>query len=321
MSDGVRLTVIRDSRVWRVRSAYALLAAIVLACGPGNDGGRGDGNNAEPSRPVRYERRFWFVSAAPGEAPVSAAFDFEVVDDGVGLRRFSSAWLGRGEAWRPLLDTVVVMAPIREPWRIMPHASLRLIVGDSGAVDALVYGTGPDEVRLLPGRSTESWVAPDAELVFAPADMRIAGLTYRGALLDTRMGYRPGRPAPFADSERARQLFLTDGEGSVLTLLAAGSQDEALMWVRHADGTSMFQEAKLERLVPDEAVDGAPPLEWVVRRGSDGEILARAGALAVHEAGDRRHPRGPALHYPVAGTLFTGVVPREVVGFVREGSR
>src|SRR5690606_18052004 len=131
-----------------------------------------------------------------------------------------------------LLDTVWRMPPIREPWRPMPHGSLRILVDRDGEVEALVAGTGVDEVRLLPGRPLDNWVSPDAELVYSRAELRVAGIAYEGALLDTRFGARQGRPPLPADATHPAQLFVTDGAGAVFALLSEAAPHGTQGWFR-----------------------------------------------------------------------------------------
>lgn len=197
--------------------AVLLLPLAFAACEGSPPWRSGDGEEEAINRDVfgptaAYDRRLVFLG--PGETlPTAAIFDFAALSDSAGLRRGIRARLLDGAEWVPLMDAGWDMEPMREPWRLVPHGALKVVVGEAGELDALLY-RGDAEVRLEPG-STIAEYSPDAgtQLVLRQGRLRLGGEPIPGILLDAQLARAVSpRPAPAAPLDTAAPA---DGADSV----------------------------------------------------------------------------------------------------------
>ena len=141
-----------------------------------------------------YDRRLIFLG--PGERlPTVLVFDFAALSDSVTLRRGVRGRLVDGAEWIPLLDAGWEMEPMREPWRVVPYGPLRVVVGEAGELDALLF-RGDVDLRLEPG-PTLAEHSPDAgtQLVLRQARLDLETGSTPGILLDAQLA-RAIRPPP-----------------------------------------------------------------------------------------------------------------------------
>lgn len=170
-----------------------------------------------------YERLLLFVG--PGEeVPTAAVFDFAAIRDSAGFRRGVRARLLEGEEWAPLMDAGWEMEPMREPWRLVPHGPLSVLVGDEGELDALVYQAEP-AVRLDPGAVLAEYT-PDGgtQLVLRQGRLRIGEDAFAGIILDNQHG-RPLRRAPETASTAGDTLAGPERERDEPTTADTASND------------------------------------------------------------------------------------------------
>lgn len=192
------------------RLSIVLLPLLLLACEGGPPWDRGPDEDPDADRDVfgptaAYDRRLIFLG--PGEElPTAAIFDFAALSDSSSLRRGVRARLVDGQEWVPLLDEGWEMQPMREPWRLVPHGPLKVVVGDAGEMDALLL-RGDVELRLEPGASIAEY-SPDAgtQLVLRQGRLRLGTEPVTGILLDAQLA-RAVSPAAaragFADTAAA----------------------------------------------------------------------------------------------------------------------
>ena len=150
-----------------------------------------------------YDRRL--IVLGPGEElPTGAIFDFAALSDSSVVERGIRGRLIDGAEWVPLMDSVWEMDSMREPWRLVPLGPLRLIVGDAGELDALVFD-GEQMVRLETG-SVIAEYSPDAgtQLVLRQGQLRLGDEPIQGILLDAQLARAITRPRAQASGAAQR---------------------------------------------------------------------------------------------------------------------
>ena len=156
------------------------------ACDPGtSDGGR-RGERDEAAR-AEYSREMIFIAA---DATGAALLDFTAADVGTVVRRGARGWAEAGSGWTPLYDLTWEGAPVRRPWRLVPHGPIRLRVGDNDEVEAIsVRDQDVDLAVLETGDFVAEW-SPfgTAQVVLRGATLALGGDAIAGWLVDARFG-------------------------------------------------------------------------------------------------------------------------------------
>lgn len=215
--------------------------------------------DSEPaSSPGHYERRFLFLDGQ--QNPNAAVFDFTATVDSAGrVQRTARVWLGHAGRWESLVDTSWETPPMREPWRLVPHGPLRLIVGLADTLEALVYRDANRELRLVPGEQLAQWQGTaGTEIGLHRAELHIEKNRISGSLFDLQFGSN-GLPTPNAilthgavDSlappggPYVALAFLSDGK-EVHVMLASDTSGP-LAWVRQGRTAEKWDGAGLEPL-------------------------------------------------------------------------
>lgn len=324
-----------------------LLSALVLGC----DGQAPWVDEEEPPAgadpadfgpTAAYDRRMIFLGPG-GELPTTAVFDFQMLSDSVGVRRGVRARVIDGEDWITLLDAGWEMAPMRQPWRLVPHGSLRLRVNEAGELDAVEVRDDP-VVRLEPGVVLAEY-EPDAgtQLILREAALALDDETHSGILLDAQLGRAVGSgflprarrdtgaradadeaaledSVPATPSPTARpgtEALLLDGDGFYFVL--AGAAGGQITWVHSAGQNDARGGVELRPTATESFPGGA------VEVATAWQLVSPAGAVVGElraEAADRAALDGPgatALGYVVvSGWVEDRSVRREVFGLVRQ---
>jgi hypothetical protein len=215
--------------------------------------------DGEPvSSPGHYERRFLFLDGQ--ENPNAAVFDFTATVDSAGhAQRTARVWLGRAGQWESLVDTIWETPPMREPWRLVPHGPLRLIVGQADTLEALVYRDANRELRLVPGEQLAQWQGTaGTEIGLHRAELHIEKNRISGILFDLQFGSN-GFPAPSAIPTHSAAdslappagpyealAFLSDGKE--LDVMLVSDTSGLLAWVRQGKTAEKWDGAGLEPL-------------------------------------------------------------------------
>jgi hypothetical protein len=273
----------------RLRSALLLLLALTACRGDeaAPDGGRRDG---APGPGAEYARHLYFLSE-PRPDPVFAIFDFSVADRGGRLERTAVAWIRSGGAWTPLLRMEWEMERMREPWRLVPHGPVRILVADDGELAALAV-SGPEEVRLSAEAPGARWLlARGFDARVRPASLRFGRAPLAGTLLDLHL---PGAGAP-------AEVVLAGDDGLALLLPGGG----AAGWLLDGPEEAHLDGLRLERIGADGEASS-----WRLMIGDlpFGELERLPGTGAAD---------APPLH-PVRGWIEVAGERREVVGVLRE---
>jgi hypothetical protein len=310
------------------------LAGVSLSCGDGA-GERQDGARQAPvdfGPTAAYERRLVFLG--PGQRlPTAAIFDFVAVSDSLGLRRGVRARLADGTEWHRLMDEGWTLDHMREPWRLVPHGPLKLIMGDAGELVALVLRDDL-EVRIEPGPPLAGHTPdPGTQLVLRRGRLAIGADLVQGMLLDAQFG-RPLDPAAARDATAlngpdgspagddptpvgrpGNEALLMDNAGFYAVFSASGAGPMA--WL-HVDGRDDVRRgARLEAIgwEPDEEGLQVPNAWRVVSpAGLTGELVAEA----VDGVGMSGVPDLEALGYAiVTGWIRDGGEHRDLFGLIR----
>jgi hypothetical protein len=322
-----------------VYTGAVLLA--VLAAPACDDGGGGvpPVREADFGPTAAYNRRFMFLAPGNGSLPTAAVFDFSTLSDSIGIRRGARARLGDGEDWQPLLDAGWEMEPMREPWRLVPHGVLKMVVGETGELSALVVRDSAT-ARLELGETLAEH-SPDVgtQLVLRAASLHRAGRTTDGMVLDAQLGravnpalaVRDAAPRTNADAAGgdparvsptpialpgADALLLGDPEYyAVLATASSGS----FAWIRNGGRGEVRSGARLEPAAwsDPEEYSVQVPTAWHIF-APDGELNGELTARAT----DRVVLRGTGTLEALAYVLVTGWVEdrearRDVSGLVR----
>ena len=304
------------------------------ACENGPPWGDGDTPQAEVTAAdfgptAAYDRRLIFLGAG-GTLPTAAIFDFVALSDSIGIRRGARGRVVDGAGWRVLMDAGWEMEPMREPWRLVPHGSLKLLVGDGGDLAALLYRDSAT-IRLQLG-ATLAEHSPDVgtQLVLRSARLLADDDSVPGILLDAQLG-RAVNPSVVTRAAGATggadpatpiarpgaEALLLDNAGYYVVL--AGASGGSLAWVRSAGQNDVRPGARLEPTAwsdADEAGVQVPAAWRIVSVDGElaGELTARStDRVALEGSGDLE-----ALSYAlVTGWIEDRQARRDVFGLVR----
>lgn len=317
------------------RSILLALVLLAPACENGPPWAGGNAPITEDETPdlgaAAYDRRLLFL--APDDAgPRAAVFDFVILSDSLGIRRGVRARVVDGD-WRPLMDAGWEMEPMREPWRLVPHGPLTLVVGETGDLGAVIHRDSATRLEIGPVLAEHS---PDVstQLVLRGARLVQGDETVSGVLLDAQLGRavspaavpRAGAipdtapdsvaPSPTPIARPGAEALLLDGEGWYAVLATAAGGD--LAWIRSAGQDDVREATRLEPTAWSRgSVSTQVPTAWRIVSPTGqltGELTARAT--------DRLRLQGPGGLEMLAYALVNGWVEdraarREVFGLVR----
>lgn len=325
-----------------MRPVYAgALLLMVLAAPACDDGGGGapPAQEGDFGHTAAYNRRFMFLGSGSGPLPAAAVFDFSTLSDSIGIRRGARARLGGGAGWRPLMDAGWEMEPMREPWRLVPHGPLTMVVGETGELSALVVrGSAPTRLEL---GQTLAEHSPDVgtQLVLRNATLHRDGGSEAGIVLDAQLGravnpalaVRDRPPRTDADARGDDTIpasatpialpgadALLIGDQGYYTVLATASSG-SLAWIRSNGRSDAMAGTRLEPTAwSDPEEDSVQvPTAWRIF-SPDGGLTGELTAGAT----DRIVLTGTGTLETLAYVLVTGWVQdrttrREVAGLVR----
>jgi hypothetical protein len=319
-----------------LRFSSLLMLAVLLAAGSLACDDRGPlGDEVAARTPVdfgptaAYERRFYFLG--PGQAlPSAAIVDFVALSDSAGLRRGVRARVSDGTDWQRLMDEGWDMAWMREPWRLVPHGSLRIVLGDAGELAALVFREDM-EVRVEPGSALAGHSPdPGTQLVLRQARMALGADLVHGILLDAQLGRgvdpatsRSARSQPGAGTRReatpigqqGAEALLMDNNGFYLVFAAAGAGPVG--WIHHGGRDEVRRGARLTAVGWEESVEGVElPNAWQV--SGQGELAGELVAEVFDGVDLADVPGIATLGYAiVSGWVTDRDVRRDVFGLIR----
>ena len=138
----------------RLRSP-ALVAGVALlaACGGPEDEpaaqpqAEGAADAAASFRGRVYERNLVFIALSGDSAFVVPWLMSSQTQPG-SVRRSARGLLARGSTWEEFYEEAWETPPTRTPWRVLPHGSLRLLVGEGDVVEGVIFSEGQRQLEL-----------------------------------------------------------------------------------------------------------------------------------------------------------------------------
>lgn len=221
-----------------VAPVWMLLTAASLACGGPESAPQsspeGQGETAVPGnfRGRIYERNFVFTTLS-GDSAFLVPWLMTAQTRPGGVDRQARGFLARGSTWENFYDQSWETPPSRAPWRVIPHGSLRLVVGDADAVESVIFSEGPRQLELeLSGGPLMEWTGTRGQIY-----RLLEGAAY---LSDQRVGGLILDMTRVHGAEEAAQgdwAFLTSGDSLQVVLenptaAPAGTQGASRAWAR-----------------------------------------------------------------------------------------
>lgn len=274
-----------------------IFSTVLLLAGCSADDPPAPGTGAEADAPaearlVAYSERLFFLSG-PDPVPRAAVFDFVAHVDSTAVHRSSRAWTAEGERWQPLVDTAWQMAPMRDPWRLMPHGPIRLVVDREGELDALLFRSADEGFSLEIGGAVAEWSpGSDTQVRLRRAELATPGgaadaadsrerIAVPGALVDVRLGSERMLSA----EEDHAEAYLTDGRGLFLVVLDHPDRHRRVAWLSDGAGEESWENVRLEPSAYTPADSVAPAV---------GAGAAASGAASGGAANAAAAPSGQA---------------------------
>lgn len=263
---------------------------------PGSDEDPGAAGADAPALAL-YRRELHFVSEETGRPAVTVLAQVRPLRNRA--LRSIHAWMSPDTSWSVLALDRWEAAPLRQPWRVLPHGPLRLLVGEGEEIEALVFGRTVSSPRLEPGPLVSEWSAgPEARVLLRDAQLRVGGAVSAGLLLDVELGSM----ATPAGAVGARAV-LTDGEGTTIALVML--PDEGLQGLAFTGPQA--ESLPIERV---SRVEGSRP-RWRLH-APDGEVVGELTAST--EPPERAAGEGDEQPDPV---VLPSDPPLRVTGWVR----
>lgn len=199
---------------------------LLLALGALLAGACGDSESAPPRSPESapgsiapgnfegraYERNFVFTTLGGDSAFLVPWLISSRTRPGAVDRR-ARGWLFRGSAWDAFYDESWETAPTRTPWRLLPHGSLRLTVGEGDAIEGVIFTEGARELQMELSSLLAEWTGPRGQIFrIQEAAIYLSDQRLPGIALDMSRVYTPDQP------EAGDWAFLTSGDSLQVVL-------------------------------------------------------------------------------------------------------
>jgi len=223
-----------------------------------------------------------------------------------GVQRTARGWLARGGTWDGFYDREWQTPPTRVPERLLPHESLRLIVGPEGAVVGILYHEQPRSLELSLAGVLMEWVDPGGESYrLVEAALYLADQRVQGVVLDM------ARTRDVADGPGGDWCFLVSGDSLQVVVAARDRQPPGTEGAFRGWARLDFRDLRYSAVTVDwgevrayQPARQDVPVAWTITssgQGPEGVLEVRAAHIAAGE-GD-----GPLLPvdalFEVTGTL------------------
>lgn len=306
-----------------------LLPALLLTACAGCRHNRAAGGEQAPAdtlararpRPAEsriYERRIAFLGQLRDSTVLIPIF-FTARTGADRVDRQIKAWLARSGTWDAFLDANWHTPPTRAPWRILPHRSLRLVVGPEDAVERIRYREGTRDLEIAFGAPLAEWAGQRGEgYRVHGASARVAGQFLTGILVDL------SRTRADDDPPAGDWIFL--GAGDTLQLLledpdpSERSDSTYRAWARLRGEDYQWPNVRVawSRARAFERARRDVPMAWTFLSEDQalaGTIEARSSDLVALESQAAQLPVQGL--YEVHGSVRIGDARTEVIGLVR----
>ena len=291
--------------------ARALSLALTLsACGPGESpppqqGEAQVGDAAVDSLHRTYDRSLVF-STLGGDSTLLVPWLMTTTVAGDLAERRARGWLARSGTWEPFYSETWTAPATRVPSQLLPHESMRLVVGDQGEIHGILFQEDTRRLEVTLGGVLMEWATPWGQtLRLVDAALYLSDRRVPGIVLDLSRAYaaEETRPGDWA--------FLTSGD-SLQVVLAAPPQGRARAGPPYQGWARLeLRDLRWPQLIVDwadtrsfPAARRDVPVSWTVSMpsgGVQGTLVARSSEIAAGE-GD-----GPLLPvdalFDVEGTL------------------
>ncbi|HEX7117613.1 MAG TPA: hypothetical protein VF212_02415 [Longimicrobiales bacterium] len=297
-----------------MRAIILLFILSIAAC----DRAEGPGAATESGRPLgdgttaSYDRSFLLLSLQ-AESPVAAAIEFSAVEAPGAIRRMAGAWLARDGSWTGLLEQAWEASPIREPWRLVPHGPLRLVVGEGDEIEAVIHRADSTGFRLEPSAALAEWGVGDAvQLRLRRGTLSLGRESFVGLVLDLQTG------TPVAQPDGTAVAFVTDDAGASL-VVARGADGRTFAWLHRDAETLSWESVSLAPIAAEAGAADAPPAGWRIAASTGdltGELRTDGEPVVMRSPADST---GGARTLMVDGWIEARGDRRDVFGLFRHG--
>jgi hypothetical protein len=284
---------------------------------------RDSAEEPSPTPVALYERNFLFLGWEADTAVMVPWFlNARTSQDSV--TRTARAWLGRGGAWELFFEEAWKTPRTPEPWRLLPHGPMRLVVGEGDVVERVLFDEGPRQLELVLEEPIVEWAGQRGEAFRAlNGAVFISSLRLDGVLFDMSRARSPLDPEP------GDWIFLTAGDSLLFLFIDPGRRDPTADiffsgWARMGDEDVHWPAVRMEwprvRSV-DEARRDVPD-SWVIT-AVDGDMRGSLESVTSHlTVGGGEGPLLPidAL-FEVRGTIVIEDQELGVSGMVRHLQR
>lgn len=264
----------------------------------------------------RYERHLAFF-ALEDESPLVVAWSFSASTREEAVDRDARIWLARGGVWDAFFQSSWETPPVREPWRIIPHEGIRIIVAERDALTALLYRSAGRELEMWLGETVAGWSSRPGELVQV---REAATILSENALAGTLVDISFARQASDAMPENWALLVSEDIHVFLRGPFDAAADSTFQGWgrlrARNFDWPGVTVTGTRSRAFEPARRD--VPVAWRFQ-SPDADLTGRIEAMSTHmEAGEGPGPQLPLIAisevegsitietvaYPVRGILY-----------------
>lgn len=292
-----------------------LMMGILAACGNGADEAATLPPERVESEAKAFQRRIFFVTEDEERLDL-LAFEHTVLARETEVERGATLWHLGEEGWKSLIELAWEDQPIREPWRIVPHGPLRIIVDDTGELLALRLRTPHGNGRLSATTIVDEWTPNSLESLSVQEGEWVIGTdTARGLLVDI---IPKGSPSGSTSTDLTELVLSSGAEFRLTAILPSGESGQ--IWVQRLtlapetfDGVGTFVGAGT----------GSAPWHLDARGGElRGELSPLGEDLElVLEPLFSDSTSGGVIYQPVSGWIEVRGDRRSVIGLLRrEGS-
>ncbi len=144
------------------------MAIWLCACSGSKPESTADQGEAGGSAPTRnfvgriYERNFVFMTL-DGDSAFLVPWLMTMRTRRGEVQREVHGFLARSGTWEEFYSQSWTTPASRAPWRILPHGSLRIVVGEGDAIDGILFEEGPRDLELDMDDVLQEWTGPRGE--------------------------------------------------------------------------------------------------------------------------------------------------------------